>query len=54
MRLSIGDDLTGLVNKVSGTGTDRDKITANEWYYSAPRPEQLRNSYRSNWLCQKA
>ena len=47
------DSLSGLVNKLTGTGTDRDKITAQEWYYNEPSPDQLRNSYRANWVCRK-
>lgn len=52
--MQSSDSLTGLVNKLTGSGTDRDKITGQEWYYAEPRPEQLRNSYRANWLCRKA
>ena len=52
--MQTNDSLTGLVNKLTGAGTDRDKITGQEWFYAEPRPEQLRNSYRANWLCRKA
>lgn len=52
--MEIRDSMTGLVNKLTGQGTDSDKITSQEWYFAEPRPEQLRNSYRSNWLCRKA
>ena len=53
MTTQFGDSLTGLVNKLTGTGTDRDKITAQEWFFTEPLPIQLRNSYRASWVCRK-
>lgn len=48
------DSLTGLVNKTTGTGTNNDKFTGMSWHHTVANPMQLRNAYRSNWLCRKA
>lgn len=49
----FNDGLSGLVNKVTGQGTSRDKLLAQSWYYAEPQPTQLQNSYRANWVCRK-
>lgn len=48
------DSLTGLVNKITGTNTARDKITGGEWYFEPPQPEQLQKLYRASWMARKA
>lgn len=53
MKRTLMDSLSGLVNRVTGTGTHRDKAMAVEWAFARPSDDQLANLYRSNWMAKK-
>ena len=44
---------SGLVNRVTGLGTSKDKARVGGWHFDCTDPEQLKCAYRSNWLARK-
>jgi len=50
----FADVSRGLVNAVSGLGSDRDKATHGSWNFQPLDRQQVEAAYRSNWMCRKA
>lgn len=51
--MKLFDSMSGLVNRITGTGTSRDKITAATWHFERPNDQQLMKLYRSTWVARK-
>lgn len=49
----LADSLSGLVNKITGTGTARDKAVNVGWHFERPNDAELLRLYRSTWLARK-
>ena len=50
----FSDVSRGLVNAMSGLGSDRDKATHGSWNFQPLDRQQVEAAYRSNWMCRKA
>ena len=49
----LRDGMTGLVNRMTGTGTSRDPNSHNRYVFRKPSPVELEAIYRSNWIARK-
>jgi hypothetical protein len=50
----FADVSRGLVNALSGLGSDRDKAAHGSWNFQPLSRQQVEAAYRSNWMCRKA
>lgn len=51
--LSFRDGMTGLVNRITGMGTNRDAATATQFVFQRPSSSTLEALYRANWIARK-
>lgn len=51
--LSFRDGMTGLVNRITGMGTNRDATTATQFVFQRPSSSTLEALYRANWIARK-
>lgn len=52
--IRVFDSLSGMVNKLTGRGTNIDKTTHNEWHFMPLEQYQLKSLYRASWMAKKA
>lgn len=53
MRQYVGDTLRGLVNKMTGTGTHRDKTTAADWVHYDLTRDECQAMFANSWIARK-